>query len=82
MTTQLAIRLPEGTVAEIDRLVANGAFANRTEAVRIAIERLITEKQRRAVDDAITAGYSAVPDLPADAWIAQATRAMVAAEPW
>lgn len=82
MTTQLAVRFSEQTLALIDGLVAAGEFANRAEAVRTAVEQLVSEAERRATDSALVAGYRKLPDAQVDAWLDAATRAMVSAEPW
>ncbi len=38
MTTQIAVRLPDALVAEIDDLVAETELTSRTDAVRAALE--------------------------------------------
>lgn len=82
MTAQLAIRLPDEVVESMDRLVDRRRFANRTEIVRVAVERLLAEVRERELDEAIVAGYRRVPDTTPDAWIDAATRELVAEEPW
>lgn len=47
MSTQIAVRLPESTVSQLDSLVASGEAASRTALVTIAIER---ELRRRAAE--------------------------------
>jgi len=62
MSIQIAIRLPEDTVAFLDRLVAEKKAASRTEVVARALER----EQRRelaARDAAILADVGEDPDL-------------------
>jgi Arc/MetJ-type ribon-helix-helix transcriptional regulator len=82
MATQLAVRLSNETLRRLDRLVRSGVFANRTEAVRAAVESLVDDSERREVEAAIVAGYERSPDAPEDAWLVSATRALVSAEPW
>jgi Arc/MetJ-type ribon-helix-helix transcriptional regulator len=82
MSTQLAIRFPERTLAVLDGLVSAGDFANRAEAVRAAVEMLIRDAEHRAIDGAVVAGYRKVPDAAVDAWLDESTREMVSAEPW
>jgi Arc/MetJ-type ribon-helix-helix transcriptional regulator len=82
MTIQIAIRLPDEMVTGIDRLVEDGRFANRTEAVRIAVERLLADARQTDLDRAIVAGYRALPDGPAEPWVEAAARALVEEEPW
>ncbi|MGL3151204.1 ribbon-helix-helix domain-containing protein [Microbacterium sp. A82] len=47
MSTQIAVRLPDDTVSQMDALVAAGDVANRTELVSVAIQR---ELRRRAAE--------------------------------
>jgi Arc/MetJ-type ribon-helix-helix transcriptional regulator len=42
-TTQ--VRLPEGLVKEVDRLVDKGMYSNKSDVIRDAIRKLILEKQ-------------------------------------
>lgn len=39
------VRLPEGLIKEMDRLVDKGIYTNKSDVVRDAIRRLILEKQ-------------------------------------
>jgi putative addiction module CopG family antidote len=82
MTKQLAVRLPDQMVREVDSLIAEGQYANRTEVVRAALDRLLDEIKQQHLDAAIVDGYRRVPDAPADAWVEASTRALVAEEPW
>jgi Arc/MetJ-type ribon-helix-helix transcriptional regulator len=82
MATQLAIRLSDRTLQTLDRLIRAGRFANRTEAVRAAVEALVSDSERRDAEAAIVEGYRRIPDLPTDTWLEAATKAMVSAEPW
>lgn len=47
MSTQIAVRLPEDTVSQLDALVATGAASSRTALVALAIER---ELRRRSAE--------------------------------
>jgi Arc/MetJ-type ribon-helix-helix transcriptional regulator len=83
MTTQIAVKLPEGDVAELDRLVASGSFESRSEAIRAAIRALVTSDQRQRIDEAFAAGFRREPDR--DDELADATRLALEAihdEPW
>jgi Arc/MetJ-type ribon-helix-helix transcriptional regulator len=82
MTIQIAIRLPDELVRGVDRLVERGRFASRTDAVRAALERLVTEAHQTELDEAIVAGYRRLPDAAAEPWVEAAARAMVQEEPW
>ena len=39
------VRLPEGLVKEIDKLVDSGIYTNKSDVVRDALRRLILEQQ-------------------------------------
>ncbi|MGH9245525.1 MAG: ribbon-helix-helix domain-containing protein [Acidimicrobiales bacterium] len=83
MTTQLAIKLPDEIVAEVDRLVAEGAFVNRSQAVRRAVEVLVAAHRRREIDAAFAEGFQRLPDT--DEELADAARLAVESindEPW
>ena len=82
MTTQLAVRLSDETVKQLDDLIRSGSFTNRTEVIRAAIDGLIVEAARRENERKIVAGYRRTPDAPTDPWLEAATTALVSAEPW
>jgi Arc/MetJ-type ribon-helix-helix transcriptional regulator len=69
MTSQLAIRIQDDTLAAIDAAVANGRFANRTAAVLAGIESLLREERERAIDEAYRRGYGAQPQ---EDWVGEA----------
>jgi Arc/MetJ-type ribon-helix-helix transcriptional regulator len=62
MSTQIAVRLPDETVAFLDRLVAEKKAASRAEIIARALER---ERRREiaARDAAILAETGEDPDL-------------------
>lgn len=62
MSTQIAVRLPDETVAFLDRLVAEHKAASRAEIITRALER---ERRREtaARDAAILAESGEDPDL-------------------
>lgn len=46
MTMTIAqVRLPEGLIKEVDKLVDKGIYTNKSDVIRDAIRRLILEKQ-------------------------------------
>jgi len=51
-------------------------------AIRAAVDRLVADDREAELDEAIVAGYRAVPDEENDPWVEAATRAMVQDEPW
>ena len=80
---QLVTRLDDALLAEIDRLVAEGAVESRSYAVRIALRQLVERRRRAAVGAAIVADYEARPQTAAEVgWSDAATAAMIAEEPW
>jgi Arc/MetJ-type ribon-helix-helix transcriptional regulator len=83
MTTQIAVKLPDELVAEIDALVAHGSFASRSEAVRHGIEALVRGHERDRIDRAFVEGFRRHPQD--DTEMADATRLAVDVindEPW
>ncbi|MGH2574007.1 MAG: ribbon-helix-helix domain-containing protein [Actinomycetota bacterium] len=81
--TQLVARISPDLLAEIDRLVEEGAVGSRSEAVRQGLRALIDSHRRAAVGRQIADGYRRVPtDEDLDAWAEAAGRAMIEAEPW
>ena len=61
MSTQLAIRLPDDLLAELDWLVVSCEYANRTEAMRTAIEAMIRAERSREIDEQYIAAYTKYP---------------------
>jgi Arc/MetJ-type ribon-helix-helix transcriptional regulator len=83
MTQQMAIRIPNELAEGLDQIVAEGRFANRTEAVRFAIGQLVERERRAAVGEAIVAGYARLPETEEELATANANlRRLVAEEPW
>jgi Arc/MetJ-type ribon-helix-helix transcriptional regulator len=82
-TEQIAVRLPEELLAQLDDLVAPGVFESRAAAVRAGIEVIIAADRRRAVDRAVVEGYRRMPPTPAEEVAALASlREAIAEEPW
>lgn len=81
--TTVAFRIPEELVAQIDELVAEGRFRNRTDAFRTAVEALVRARAERVLDEAIVAGYLAAPQDDADESAArESLRALLDEESW
>jgi len=83
MTIQIAVKLPDELVGELDRLVAAGAFDSRSQAVRSGLEAMVAARRRDAVDALYEQSAARNPET--DAELADATRLAVAAihdEPW
>ena len=80
---QLVTRLEDGLLAKIDGLIADGVVANRSEAVRLGLERLVDQLHRERVGAAIVAAYRRRPQTDDEvAGLDEATHALVTEEPW
>jgi metal-responsive CopG/Arc/MetJ family transcriptional regulator len=80
---QVVTRLDDKLVADLDGLVTEGFVANRSEGVRVALEKLVEEQRRRRVGAEIVAGYERQPQTDDElAGLDEATRALIAEEPW
>ena len=80
---QVVTRLDDRLMAEVDLLVADGVVATRSEAVRLGLERLVDEHQRRRVGAEIVAAYRRLPQTDEElAGLDEATRALIGEEPW
>ncbi len=81
--TQLAIRISPEQLAGLDRLVASGRFATRTEAVRGAVADLLDREQRARIGESIARGYRRVPQTEAEEAAARAAAVRsIEEEPW
>ena len=80
---QIAVRLDDELVAQVDQLVRSGVVASRSQAVRDGLRSLVDQRRRRAVGEAIVEGYRRLPQTDEEiAWSDEATAAMIAEEPW
>lgn len=75
MPTQLAIRLPDDLLRDLDWVVIRLKYDSRTEAMRDALIRLIDQERRREIDEQYVAAYTRMPqteeemaDIPFQAW--------------
>jgi Arc/MetJ-type ribon-helix-helix transcriptional regulator len=81
--TQVVTRLDDRLAAELDGLVADGVVSNRSEAVRLGLERLVEEHRRRRLGAEIVEAYRRQPQTDEElAGLDRATRALVTEEPW
>jgi Arc/MetJ-type ribon-helix-helix transcriptional regulator len=77
--TQLVTRVDDALVAQVDALVEAGVVANRSEAVRIALDRLVRAETGRRIAEA----YRRQPQTEEElAGIDDRTARMIAEEPW
>jgi Arc/MetJ-type ribon-helix-helix transcriptional regulator len=82
-TEQIAVRLPEELLGELDELVASGVYESRAAAVRAGVEVITALERRQRTDRAIVAGYRRMPLTAAEHDAAVASlRDAIAEEPW
>jgi Arc/MetJ-type ribon-helix-helix transcriptional regulator len=62
---QIAVRLSDSELAEIDHAVADGAFASRAEAVRSGLTLLSSRLREQAIERSYREAYGGQP-LSAD----------------
>lgn len=80
---QLVTRVDDELAEALDRLVEAGEVASRSEAVRIALRRLIDERRRVDIGRQILDGYRRLPETTEElSWAESATRSLVDEEPW
>ena len=80
---QLVTRVDDRLIREVDELVAEGVATSRSEAVRLGLESLVERHRRRRTGNAIVEGYRRHPQTEAEVgWADEATRRMIADEPW
>jgi Arc/MetJ-type ribon-helix-helix transcriptional regulator len=82
-TEQIAVRLPDELLAELDDLVRRGIYPTRAAAVRAGVEAITELERGRATDRAIISGYERIP--PEDSEIDAAVTSLrdaIADEPW
>lgn len=81
--TQLVTRVEDKLAAAVDALVASGVVASRSEAVRMALIRLVDQHARAEIGARIVKGYVETPQTEEEiAWGDEATARMIADEPW
>jgi Arc/MetJ-type ribon-helix-helix transcriptional regulator len=62
MTTQIALRLDDEQVKQLDHLVVSwDDLQNRSEAIRIAIQEFVDRRTRNEIDRQIVEGYTRLP---------------------
>ena len=76
MTVQVPVRLTESDLAALDAAIARGRFANRSDALRSGLERILREERRHAIDELYAAGYGKHPQ---EEWAGQLGLAGLAA---
>lgn len=80
---QLVTRIDSRLADEVDRLVADGVVASRSEAVRRGLEQLVERHRRQRIGAKIVEAYTLRPQTEAElAGLDAATRALIEEEPW
>jgi Arc/MetJ-type ribon-helix-helix transcriptional regulator len=83
VTTQVPTRFPDDELVALDALVADGVARSRSEAIRLAVERLVDAHRRERIGQAIAAAYEDRPQTPEEDELALASAiALVEAESW
>jgi Arc/MetJ-type ribon-helix-helix transcriptional regulator len=82
-TEQIAVRLPEQLLHEVDELVAHGVYESRAAAIRAGAEMVTALERRQQIDRAIVEGYRRVPPTPIESRAALTSlRDAIIEEPW
>ena len=75
MTKQIAVKLPNRLVGELDQLVERGAFDSRSQAVRTGLEAMVGSYRRQDLDQRYRDAITRFPET--DEEIGEATRLAV-----
>jgi Arc/MetJ-type ribon-helix-helix transcriptional regulator len=82
-TEQIAVRLPEELLHQLDALVASGVYQSRAAAVRAGVEAITALERRHEVDRVIVTGYEHIPPTATEHDAALTSlRDAIADEPW
>jgi Arc/MetJ-type ribon-helix-helix transcriptional regulator len=76
MTIQVPVRLTHSDLAALDAAIARGRFANRSEALRAGLDRILFEEHQREIDETYAAAYKKHPQ---EAWVGKLGLAGLAA---
>lgn len=80
---QIAVRLPEPLLSDLDELVKSGAYESRAAAVRAGIEAIMKLELQRRTDQAVVDGYTRQPPTETETHAALASlREAILDEPW
>lgn len=81
--TQFVTRIDDRLAKDVDELVAAGVVTSRSHAVRLGLRHLIDRYRRDRTAARIVEGYLRRPQTDNDVgWADEATRRMIAEEPW
>ncbi|MEX2449168.1 MAG: ribbon-helix-helix domain-containing protein [Solirubrobacterales bacterium] len=62
MTTQIAVRIPDGQLGQLDEAVEHGEFESRADGVRRALAGLLAELRERRIAREYREAYGRQPD--------------------
>ena len=80
---QLVTRIDDRPAGDIDSLVSDGVVANRSEAVQMGLEQLVSQHRRRQIGAEIVEGYRRLPQTDEElTGLGRATQALIKEEPW
>lgn len=80
--TQTLVQLTDELLAEVDALAARQG-RNRSELIRDALSRYLSDDPDAEIDRRIVAAYTRQPQTPDELALAElGARAMIGAEPW
>lgn len=79
----ITARTPDELVQRVDDLVAAGVYESRAAVIVAALERLVADLEREAVDRAIVEGYTRIPPTADELrWAEWSARESIRQEPW
>lgn len=64
MTLQIAIRIPDGQLKELDDAIKRGEFKSRADGMRRALTGLLAELREREIAREYREAYTRYPDDP------------------
>jgi Arc/MetJ-type ribon-helix-helix transcriptional regulator len=82
-SVQIAVRIPEDVIDQLDALVDSGRYESRAAAVRAGIETLVETEERARIDREMVEGYRRKPhteDEVRAGW--ENLRRSIEEEPW
>ena len=83
MSTQLAIRLPDDLLRDLDWVILRLNYDSRAEAMRDALIKLIDQERRREIGEQIAEGYRRMPQTEEEISSAyESLRQSIDEEPW
>lgn len=81
--TQFVTRVDPQLAEAVDALVASGVVESRSAAVRVGLSELVERHRRRTIGERIRHAYRELPQTDEElGGLEEATRALIAEEPW